>query len=551
MAKLLKLRRGSTSQHSSFTGAEGEVTVDTDKDVLVVHDGSAAGGHPLAAQDMDNVPAGSILGTQLENSGVTAGQYGSSSAIPIVTVDAQGLVTAASTTAIDSTTIANGTSNVAVANNGDITSTRSGTARLVVNNSGISVTGDAAIGSDLTVSGGDITINGPIPSLHFNDTNHESDYQMRNYNGTLQFLDVDQGGGTVFYQRETNGDTTVTGNLNVTNGADISGGSLTVTGGEGSSASLSLIADQGDDNGDGWIIQSEQDENDLTFKSNTSGSYVDKLKLKSNGQLEPQGAISTGADILVGGSAKLDFTGTADEKISLGGSNNPYIRFEEGTTDKAYIQWNSSGYLDIYNQETDEAIRIKSGNNGLVFLEGGNERTVWHSGNDGSGSGLDADSLDGIGSGGFIRANVSDEATGDITFSGGAYAVSINGGSDIRFANGSWTGNHNAKIQHHDNRLYISGGTSGIIFREDGTNRWEIDGGGNFQPASNNTYDIGSTSYRVRNIYTNDLHLSNEGHSNDVDGTWGNWTIQEGESDLFLKNNRSGKKYKFNLTEVS
>ena len=47
-----------------------------------------------------------------------------------------------------------------------------------------------------------------------------------------------------------------------------------------------------------------------------------------------------------------------------------------------------------------------------------------------------------------------------------------------------------------------------------------------------------------------DLQLNNEGSSNDVDGTWGDWTIQEGESDLFLKNNRSGKKYKFNLTEV-
>ncbi len=67
----------------------------------------------------------------------------------------------------------------------------------------------------------------------------------------------------------------------------------------------------------------------------------------------------------------------------------------------------------------------------------------------------------------------------------------------------------------------------------------------------NNTYDIGHPSYRVANIYTNDLHLSNEGSSNDMDGTWGDWTIQEGESDLFLKNNRSGKKYKFNLTEVS
>ena len=53
----------------------------------------------------------------------------------------------------------------------------------------------------------------------------------------------------------------------------------------------------------------------------------------------------------------------------------------------------------------------------------------------------------------------------------------------------------------------------------------------------------------------NDLQLSNEAKKdeggNDVDGTWGDFTIQEGKSDLFLINNRSGKKYKFNLTEVS
>ena len=48
MAKKLQLRRGTTSQHSSFTGAIGEVTVDTDKKVVVVHDGSTAGGIPLS-----------------------------------------------------------------------------------------------------------------------------------------------------------------------------------------------------------------------------------------------------------------------------------------------------------------------------------------------------------------------------------------------------------------------------------------------------------------------------------------------------------------------
>ena len=99
--------------------------------------------------------------------------------------------------------------------------------------------------------------------------------------------------------------------------------------------------------------------------------------------------------------------------------------------------------------------------------------------------------------------------------------------------------------------LYNHVSNRGITFGTNSQNRCQISDLGHFIPAANNTYDIGTSSYRWRNIYTNDLNLSNEGSSNDVDGTWGDWTIQEGESDLFLKNNRSGKKYKFNLTEVS
>ena len=73
---------------------------------------------------------------------------------------------------------------------------------------------------------------------------------------------------------------------------------------------------------------------------------------------------------------------------------------------------------------------------------------------------------------------------------------------------------------------------------------------GDIRPWGNNTSDLGSTSNRWANIYTNDLNLSNEGGSNDVDGTYGSYTIQEGHHDLFLINKRTGKKYKFNLTEV-
>lgn len=54
MANALQLRRGTTTQHSTFTGLAGEVTVDTTKDTVVVHDGSTAGGIPLATEAQNN-----------------------------------------------------------------------------------------------------------------------------------------------------------------------------------------------------------------------------------------------------------------------------------------------------------------------------------------------------------------------------------------------------------------------------------------------------------------------------------------------------------------
>jgi hypothetical protein len=62
-----------------------------------------------------------------------------------------------------------------------------------------------------------------------------------------------------------------------------------------------------------------------------------------------------------------------------------------------------------------------------------------------------------------------------------------------------------------------------------------------FYPTSTNSYDLGSSSFRWRNIYTNDLHLSNG---------IGDYTVVEGEEDLFLVNNKSGKSFKFALIEV-
>ena len=77
-----------------------------------------------------------------------------------------------------------------------------------------------------------------------------------------------------------------------------------------------------------------------------------------------------------------------------------------------------------------------------------------------------------------------------------------------------------------------------------------ITANGGINPGADATYDLGTPSFRWANIYSADLQLSNEGSANEVDGTWGQYTLQEGEEDLFLINRRSGKKYKLVLQEV-
>lgn len=74
MAKQLQLRRGTTAEHSSFTGEVGELTIDTDKDTAVVHDNYQAGGFPLLREDLNNLANSSISIAKLSNGSATANQ---------------------------------------------------------------------------------------------------------------------------------------------------------------------------------------------------------------------------------------------------------------------------------------------------------------------------------------------------------------------------------------------------------------------------------------------------------------------------------------------
>ena len=101
------------------------------------------------------------------------------------------------------------------------------------------------------------------------------------------------------------------------------------------------------------------------------------------------------------------------------------------------------------------------------------------------------------------------------------------------------------------------GGTPAVnywneVTNSDGTVYLRPNSGGYIAVAPrNNTTDLGLPDKRWANVYTNDLHLSNEGKTNDVDGTSGDWTIQEGDTNLYIINNKTGDKFKFLLEKVN
>ena len=148
-----------------------------------------------------------------------------------------------------------------------------------------------------------------------------------------------------------------------------------------------------------------------------------------------------------------------------------------------------------------------------------------------------------------VQVNLSLTSTG-VNAPGGGTAIFMKSSNDI-----STERRYGTLIKSE--RSSNNNGSPNFIIMKEGNpanglvEHFRIDAAGQVLPGADNTQNLGSSTKRWANIYSADIHCSNKGSSNDVDGTWGDFTIQEGESDLFLINNRSGKKYKFNLMEVN
>ena len=83
MATAIQRRRGTTTQHGSFTGLAGEITIDTDKNTVVVHDGSTAGGVPLATAASVTALGGADITDVVAGNGLSGGAASGSATIAL------------------------------------------------------------------------------------------------------------------------------------------------------------------------------------------------------------------------------------------------------------------------------------------------------------------------------------------------------------------------------------------------------------------------------------------------------------------------------------
>ena len=202
--------------------------------------------------------------------------------------------------------------------------------------------------------------------------------------------------------------------------------------------------------------------------------------------------------------------------------NNAALAFQVRGADgvKERLRIDSSGHVGIGSDNPQEELDILNNTNGNVTLR-----------------------VQNINSGSGARAHVSllsDSSVLDLYATSAAYNGVASWTDSGVLSTGSAT----------SGGLKLNAQSGGVTIQTGTSTRLEIQNGGDVLPGGDNSQDLGATDKRWANIYSADLQLSNEGSANDVDGTWGQYTIQEGENDLFLLNRRNGKTYKFVLQEV-
>ncbi len=433
-----------------------------------------------------------------------------------------------------------------------------------------------------------VSISQDVPRLNFIDTGDNPNYQINNTNGVFKILDSSSPADRITIA--TDGTVTVTGNLNANAGLDVTGGDITGTLGSA-------------------VTATTQSAGDNSTKIATT-AYVDGASVSTE-QVQDivGGMVSTNTETNIevtydDTNGKLNFASTGTN-IGIGrGPNAVSVSSSTGTSQQILAaSTTQAGVMTGTDKTNLDGLTSSSG----VLKDGVTATT--QSANDNSTKVATTAYVDNASGGGSASSLTSPDGTTKVEATNSSVEVKdsfrINDSMPlINFKNADGTTSlaqimhsgatsgtleiHN-KISGGDVRFQSTTGSSSInkiLIRktgggnghpdvyigqsmtttEDGTGNGKPNGINALFPASGGVelYHIsGSTGTKKfettangitvqGSVTTEDINMSNlNASANEVDNTKGSWTIQEGASDLFLINRVNGKKYKFNLTEIS
>ena len=266
-----------------------------------------------------------ITNSKLADSGVTAGTSGSSTAIPVITVNSKGIVTSISTTAVDATKIENGTAKVEVASDGPITSTGNHDFT-----GGIDVTGN------ITATGS-LSITNNAPNIILTESDADPDFDIKVSAG--EFKIRADGSGKIIIRND--GHIDLIDHVDISSGLDVTG-NLSVTG-------TTTLPDQGQ----GLVPVGTV----ITF----AGSTPPDGYLKANGDTIPDGTGTVqqitadfSALYAIVGATLPDLRGEfvrgwADNRTGTAVDAGRTIRTSQSDLIKSHRHWISRGVVDDRN----------------------------------------------------------------------------------------------------------------------------------------------------------------------------------------------------------
>ena len=236
----------------------------------------------------------------------------------------------------------------------------------------------------------------------------------------------------------------------------------------------------------------------------------------------------------------------------------PHIVLDDSNNENDFAIKNTNGNFQIVDIDESNRLGFQMGSDGNTAL-GGNTTfggdlivpdVIRHNGDSNTKIRFPADDTVTVETAGTERLRIYNTNTGN---GGIAKFTSPASGDMLNLQNETASGQGLIfGVDTSNDYTYMRNNTSGtysMVFNVNGSERVRINPSGNLLPGSDDAQNLGSSSKRWANLYTTDLNLSNEGKTNDVDGTWGDWTLQEGENKIFMINNRTGKKYSLKMEE--